>query len=153
MIIQLFLNSRKPNLPFFLYICLSFLQESEIFFAQENEISKIYQRHKKGALQEMQYVCQCRTRKNKQHSAKAGLNSMNNNDMTTFRFLHFSFNIVHFKKCVLFSNYAISRLYVSRNLESIVSLTRVIIPSFTLYFCFLLLIICVQTRLKFKVLS
>ena len=43
--------------PFFLYICLSFLQESEIFFAQENEISKIYQRHKKGALQEMQYVC------------------------------------------------------------------------------------------------
>ena len=51
-----------------------------------------------------------------------------------FDFLHFSVNIVHFKKCVLFSNHAISRLYITRNLESIVSLTRVIISSFTLYF-------------------
>ena len=59
---------------------------------------------------------------------------MNNNDMATIRFLHFSANIVHFKKYFLFSNHAISRLYVSRNLESIVSLTRVIISSFTVYF-------------------
>ena len=59
---------------------------------------------------------------------------MYNNDMATIRFLHFSVNIVHFKKCFLFSNHAISGLYVSQNLESIVSLTRVIISSFTLYF-------------------
>ena len=120
--------------PFFYIFFCPFFQESEIFFAPENVLSKLYQRRKKSAPQEMQYVCWCRTRKNKQHSGKAGLNSMNNNDMATIRFLHFSVNIVHFKKCVLFSNHAISRLYITRNLESIVSLTRVIISSFTLYF-------------------
>ena len=119
---------------FFIYLSVLFSKKVKFSLNSLNRISKVYQRHNKGALQEMQYVCQCGTRKNKQHSAKAGLNSMHNNDMATVRFWHFSVNVVHFKRCVLFSNHAISRLYITRNLESIVSLTRVIIPSFTLYF-------------------
>ena len=57
MIIQLFFNSSKPNLPFFYIFFCPFFQESEIFFAPENVLSKLYQRHKKSAPQEMQYVC------------------------------------------------------------------------------------------------
>ena len=124
----------SPICPFFIYFSFLFFKKVKFSLPQKTCFQNYIRDIRKVLLKRCSmYVGVGRERINSIQE-KRGWTQWITMTWQPFDFLHFSVNIVHFKKCVLFSNHAISRLYITRNLESIVSLTIVIISSFTLYF-------------------